>query len=121
MTEWCCAGHLKWYPLHFSMVGRGCWLRPLLPSMHCSPPTPLHRLTEFWFDRYENNFKKSHHCNITKPTADGFVLFDRKGQRNHGSTVAKAPISRVLCTQTEKPCLPGELGVPWGPLVGARI
>lgn len=103
VTEQCCAGgshssgrdtEILTDTLHFSMVGQaaGCRQRQLLPSMHCSPPTPLHRLTEFWFDRYENNFKKSHHL-YSKPTADGFVLFDRKGQRNHSSTVAKTPIS----------------------------
>ncbi|CAO2586701.1 hypothetical protein LEMLEM_LOCUS4131 [Lemmus lemmus] len=51
------------------MVGQAavCQERWLLPSMHCSPPTPVRRLTEFWLDR--------------------------QGQRNHNSTVAEAHIS----------------------------
>lgn len=33
---------------------------------------------------------KNHTTVYSEPRADGFVLFDRKGQRNHNSTAAKA-------------------------------
>lgn len=67
VTErWCAGGRhssgcdAEILTLHFSVVGQAacCQERWLLPSMHRSPPTPLRWLTEFWLDRYENNFKK---------------------------------------------------------------
>lgn len=43
---------------HFSIGGGGGEGGALLlPSIHCSQPGLLHRLPEFWLDRYENNFK----------------------------------------------------------------
>lgn len=96
-------------------AGRGCCF-PARTALQ-----PHYGLPEFWFDRYENNFK-NHTTVYSKPRADGFVLFDRKGQRNHNSTAAKGQVVQsVLCTQNGETLSDRGAGEPRGPLVGGRI
>lgn len=67
MTEWCVwVESQQWLGCRYSQIssisalgagGGGEGGALLLPSIHCSQPGLLHRLPEFWLDRYENNFK----------------------------------------------------------------
>lgn len=53
--------------------------------MHRSPPTSLRKLTEFWLDRYENNFFKKI-TSLCIPNPELMALFCLTGKDKETTT-----------------------------------
>lgn len=116
VTEWWCVGGVTAVAgmqrclqmPSISHCGPGCWGWGgcCFPACTALQPSLLLRLPEFWFDRYENNFK-NHTMVYSNPELMALFCLTGKDKETTTPQWPRLKQHRACYTQTEKPCRRG--------------